>query len=261
MGHERIAVLPKTEKWQKVVEHVAKFDDSEADIAEIAKETIKNVRSKFRFIQFDQGVVAAFQYLVFLSVASRSSDPYSLKLADSITLPKNLMPLELTKAVHSWVNGKKESYEYGHFAHNSAGDAIAIWYREHQTSQISFLDSFDDPLVVWRKAGDGGGFCELARLFFGKFTERYLNYFLEREASGAIPNLSTRNQFKKQLSEHVDRISQHAFETAKITQSFAAGWYNKHTKEGMPPEKEIKNFLSIAFGKIREELLREVSDK
>jgi len=26
----------------------------------------------------------------------------------------------------------------------------------------------------------------------------------------------------------MDEVSRHAFETAKITQSFAAGWYHKH---------------------------------
>lgn len=261
MGHERIAILPKTEKWEKLVEHIAEFDNSEADIGEIAKETLRNVHSKFKFIQLDKGVIAAFQYLVFVSVASRSSNPYEIELADNTTLPKNLTPLELAKALHSWVNRKKESYEYGHFAHNSAGDAIAVWYREHQTSQISFLDSYGDPLEVWRKTGDGRGFCQLSRLFFAKFTERYLNYFLERQASGVIPNIAARSEFKRQLSQHVDKISQHAFETAKITQSFAAGWFTKHTKEGMPHERDIKGFLSIAFGKICEELLREVSYK
>jgi hypothetical protein len=112
---------------------------------------------------------------------------------------------------------------------------------------------------VWKRASNGAGFCELSRLFFAKFTERYLNYFLEREASAALPTIEDRERFREQLRQHVDQISQHAFETAKITQSFAAGWYNRHARQGRPAHREVEQFLSRAFGKIREELLREGS--
>ena len=63
-------------------------------------------------------------------------------------------------------------------------------------------------------------------------------------------------KFKQELEKYVEGISLHAFETAKITQSFAAGWFNKHSKEGVPSEKEIEGFLSIALGKMRDELQR-----
>jgi hypothetical protein len=112
---------------------------------------------------------------------------------------------------------------------------------------------------VWGRASNGAGFCELSRLFFAKFTERYLNYFLEREASAALPTIEDRQRFREQLRQHVDQVSQHAFEKAKITQSFAAGWYNRHARRGRPSRLEVERFLSIAFGKIREELLREGS--
>jgi len=69
--------------------------------------------------------------------------------------------------------------------------------------------------------------------------------------------LFERDEFEKQLAAHVDDVSQHAFETAKITQSFAAGWFNKHAKSGVPTDREITTFLTLAFGKMRAELQRE----
>lgn len=59
------------------------------------------------------------------------------------------------------------------------------------------------------------------------------------------------------MSRHVDDVSRHAFETAKIMQSFAAGWFNKHAKEGLPTNASMRGFLRLALGKLREELRRE----
>ncbi len=61
----------------------------------------------------------------------------------------------------------------------------------------------------------------------------------------------------KRLIEHIDVTSRHAFETARITQSFAAGWFNKYANKTLPADEDINNFLRIAFGKLREELWRE----
>lgn len=66
-----------------------------------------------------------------------------------------------------------------------------------------------------------------------------------------------RKQFNKNLEDHVDRISKHAFETSKITQSFAAGWYNKEVKTAFPSDRKIRGFLAFAFKKINSELIRE----
>ena len=84
-----------------------------------------------------------------------------------------------------------------------------------------------------------------------------MKYFLEREASAVITNISERKKFNEELEKHINQISKHAFETSKITQSFAAGWFNKNVKESYPEEKEIKGFLSYALGKMKGELLQE----
>ena len=112
---------------------------------------------------------------------------------------------------------------------------------------------------IWRRANNAEGFCEVARLFFSKFTERYLNYFLGREASAVLANAGEREQFASQLREHVDTVSKFAFETSRITQSFAAGWFNRHARDQAPSLDELEGFLSIAFGKMREGLMREAS--
>lgn len=257
MGHERVGLLPKTLKWRELVRQIASMYDSSIDISDIARQTIKNVRSRLRNISQDEGVKAAFQFLVTLSIASRADNPRKILFDVGIDLSEKVTPFSLAKAVRVWVNPRRRSVEYGEIAQSAAIDSIAIWYRKHNFNQLKLFNMEEDSFEVWRKAGTGAGFCELARIFFAKFTERYLNYFLEREATAALRNMEERDLFRSQLQDYMENISQHAFETAKITQSFAAGWFNKNTKEGFPNTKEIEGFLTLAFGKIRDELLRE----
>ena len=81
----------------------------------------------------------------------------------------------------------------------------------------------------------------------------------ERTYLTVVFPLGPSERFAAELRSHVNAISHHAFETSKIAQSFAAGWYNNHIKNKTPSDREIQAFLSTAFGKIREELQRERS--
>ena len=141
-------------------------------------------------------------------------------------------------------------------AQRAAADAIVTWRRENYAEQPDlFLDSA--PRSRWNGLGSGAGFCEMSRLYFAKLTERYLNYFLEREASAVIADLGARERFKNRLSAHVSEVSRHSFESAKITQSYAAGWFNKNALGTSPSNTQTKKFLAYAFEKLREEFRRE----
>ena len=220
---------------------------SETEVADIAQQTIQKVRSRFRHIMRDNGVLAAFQFLVNLAIASREENPQTWLLDIGIELPDNPTLLSFGKAVSAYVEPKRDSFEYGEIAQQAASDAIFEWHRENQPTMGFLFKSLEDPFEVWHKAGDGAGFCGLSRLFFAKFTQRYLEYFLEREASAALGYINDRNKFEKQLEEHVDAISLHAFEAAKISQSFAAGWFNKYAKEGVPSEERNKGIFIGCF--------------
>ena len=257
MGHKRIGVLPTSQRWQDIAQLIAGGHISDAEVANIAEKTIQNVKSRFRHIEQDDGVLGTFQFLVNLAIASREEDPQAWLLDIGIELPDNPTPLSFAKAVSAYVAPKKDSLEYGGIALQAAGDAISSWYDQNQERTLSLFELPEDPFEVWRKAGDGAGFCELSRLFFAKFTQRYLEYFLQRASTVALRDIDERIEFEQQLAKHVDNISLHAFETAEITQSFAAGWFNKRLKGDVPNEKEIEGFLSVAFGKIRDALQRE----
>jgi len=167
--------------------------------------------------------------------------------------------LRLVSELERWIRQQGGSPEYAEIAKRAAADAIAAWTKS-KVQQGDLFSADADPEVIWRSASNGAGFCEVSRVFFGKFLERYLKYFLEREASAELPTIRDREEFSRRLTTDLDALSHHAFETAQITQSFAAGWFNKRVGDGRrPTDDEIEGFLSFAFGKLREELRREAT--
>lgn len=261
MGHERIGILPRTKRWTSVVSSLASFSDSESNISEIAQKTLRNVQSRFEDIERDSGVQAAFQFLVLFSISAKQNNPSEFLNSHGIKLSDNITPLQIAKAVSEWVSKNSDSNEYASFAQSAAIDAIGEWYQQNQTFQKNLFAGDKNQFEVWRKSADGRGFCELSRLYFSKFTERYLKYFLERAASSSMNSIDARNRFNTELQEHLSEISKHAFETAKITQPFAAGWFNKNAKDSVPSARKIQGFLNIAFKKIKGELLREENSR
>ena len=259
MGHERVGVLPHTKSWRDVVGRLSAVATSDAGVSDIAKATLENVRNRFRYLNTDDGVKAAFQFLIALSTLGPSGSSEEHPSTPKIDLSTNPSPLRLASALREWVDAHRQSLEYAEIAKKAAVDTIALW-SERQKQQPSLFSEYDNVAEIWGRANNGAGFCEVARLFFSKFTERYLNYFLEREASAVLPDVQQRDQFASQLSQHIDGISKYAFETSRIAQSFAAGWFNNHARQRMPSNDEVEAFLSISFGKLREELLREGSE-
>jgi hypothetical protein len=252
MGHERMGVLPRSHSWREIVADIGDFPSS-GDVEAVTANTLGNVRARFDRIHEDPGVNAVFEFLVGLSATGGTwrEDP---QWAD---LPLGgATDLQLARALREWSNHRGGSLEYATLAQAAASDAIAAWSAVHSQQGNLFGDGEGNE-TVWREASSGAGFCELARLFFGNFTRRYLNYFLEREASAVLPTMDDRERFAAQMREHADRVSHHALETAKITQSFAAGWFNLNARDSRPSSEQIQGFLAVAFGKVREELLRE----
>ena len=258
MGHERVGALPRSKRWLDVVQGIAEASSVDGDVQGLANATLRNVRKQLLEVPADTGFVASFEFLLGLAL---SADPRGDKAPLgrlAIDLDANPSPLKLARALAEYVADKRQSTEYAEIARKAATDVIAAWTGE-QTRQLTITGDHERSSEVWRKASDGRGFCEVSRLFFGKFVERYLNYFIGREASGYLATTEDRERLARRLAEHVDGVSHHAFETSKITQSFAAGWFNRYAAEGMPKAEEISGFLSHAVGKLREEMLRQES--
>lgn len=258
MGHERVGTLPRTQRWRDVVAQIESMSGSDDEVAELARSTLENVRARFRRMHSDEGVVAAFQFLIVLAKYSSPGLNEIQQELPSVDLETNPSTLRLVSELRSWVDHHDGSLEYADLGKKASADAIVQW-SEQQKQQMSLFDDANDIKGIWQRADSGAGFCEVSRLFFSKFTERYLNYFLGREASAVGSSAAGRDRLEHQLRSHIDGVSKYAFESSRITQSFAAGWFNRYAKDEVPSSAEIRGFLSVAFGKMRDELLRETA--
>lgn len=257
MGHERVGLLPKTKKWNDLVRQIGSAYSSELPVASVATQTLRNVQKRYEFLFRDDTVKIAFSFLVAFSRACRFPDTRNELHKSGILMPEKPTLLSVVKALHERVPKYEATSEYGQLALAAAADAIGQWHNQHATTQLPLFHPSPEFFESWRTLGNGAGFCDLARLYFGKLTERYLYYFLDRAASATVSSIQQREQFQRDIRAYVDDVSKHAFETAKITQSFAAGWFTAHTREGLPDTEEVEGFLAIAFGKLRDELRRE----
>jgi hypothetical protein len=255
MGHERVGVLPRTREWRALVQQIAATAEAPDAVPAVAAATLLRVRQRFDRIHGDRGFQAAFGFILGLA----TSQP-RIQTGDDVAPPVDFnsdpSALRLTALMCSWVDARAESLEYAALAKRAAADVIAFWTSE-RSKQADLFGPAEGADRVWAGARNAGAFSELCRVFFGKFTERYIKYFLDREASAQLPSIDLRERFAVSLEHHVDALARHSFETTKIAQSFAAGWYNNHARSLRPDRQAVVAFLSFAMGKLREELLRE----
>jgi len=256
MGHERTGALPRTKRWRGLLAQITASSQVAGDafpIEAIARRTLENVAVQYSKLCDDSGVQAGFTFLLALTrpESHQEASAGSECLVDVSTNPSLVA---LVASLAAFVKSRGESPEYGAIATRAAADTVVAWVKRHPQETLFGPISATE---IWARAGTASGFSELARLFLARFTDRYLRYLLDRELSASLPDVATRERFNRTLSEHVEGLSRHAFETAQIAQSFAAGWYGKHATRSMPSSREIRSFLSIAFGKLSEELKRE----
>lgn len=222
MGHERIGLLPKSKKWRDIINLLSDFQGDPESVKEIAARTLSNVQNKLSNIYDDDGFSKSFKFLV--AAAGSFSDANAALSLESlnISIPNNPNPISFAIELKRWLPPNNLS-EIGTIAQEAAVDALAGFYRKHMSLGSDLLGVI--PVEnCWKEMSTAGGFSELARLFFSNYTNRYLNYFLEREAAISLGSLAKRLDFSEQINKH-------AFETAKITQSFSAGWYAKQLKK------------------------------
>lgn len=257
MGHERIGFLPRTKQWQAIIDQLAEYDNSSACVAQIAEATLKNINKTYKNMPYDESVIKAVQYLVTLSMSAKAVNQLIFLRENGCQIGQDISLMSLVRSAKEFISTEHGSLESNKIARDAVLQALVTFEREHTDTQLSLFDKSSSG--IWDSVGTGAAFCELSRSFFAAFSDRYLRYYLEREAAHTINNYQAMESFSNQLSEQAQALSYHAFDTAKLTQSFAAGWYNNHSKSKVPTEKDITGFLGMAFGKLREEFRREAA--
>jgi hypothetical protein len=265
MGHLRVGRLPKTKKWRDIVAQIASLPRGNPDVSILVRNTAAGVNSRLDRLEHDSAIRESFSFLLKLAYAGGEANPIEALSQYGIQINGVPTAVKLTRLLREAVEIDRDaSPEYTYIALSAAADAIFHWMRKtpEQTEPL-FPESRSHELVFnekLRELATGSEFCDLSRVYFARLTEKYLRYFLEREASSVLGTVEAKQQFDSSLSAYFEQLGRHAFETSKITESFAAGWFNKNCSQGFPRQKQIEAFLSHSFDKLKEELRREAHE-
>ena len=259
MGHVRTGFLPRTAQWNAIVHQLSLFGGDASVVSIIADGTLSAIKTTYEVMPFEESVIKAILYLANLAFSAKQADQIAYLNSHGYNVDKNLSTFSLVASAQRLITTENGSLEINKIAKDAAMQAVIVYQEKHQGNQIDlFGNEAQNPL---RSIGNGAAFCELARSFFAAFTDRQIKYYVERVAASAINNYGELERFTSSLSGQSNAIADHAFETSKIMQSFAAGWFNKHADTSLPSDKEITDFLRISFGKMREEFRREADGK
>lgn len=259
MGHERIGFLPRTKQWNAIVEQLSSYDGDEQDVAKIMHDTLNAIKKTYEAMPFDESVIKALSFLGTLAFSAKQDDQIEYLNRNGYEVDSNLSLFSLMASAQKYIATEKGSLEINKIAKDSALQAVIEYQQAYQTNQLSFLPEQTDK--AWKDAGTGAAFCQLSRAFFAAFTDRQIKYYVERVAASSIDDYDALRAFSTQLTTQSNAISGHAFDISKITQSFAAGWFNKNATVSFPDETKVQGFLHTAFGKLREEFRREAEGK
>lgn len=257
MGHERIGFLPKRKQWNSIVQQLSAYQPSAEATAKIADDTLNCIRKNYEQMPFDESVSKAIRFLALLSVSANQDSQSDFLKSNGCVVDDKLSLFSLVNSAKNYITTVDGSLETNKIARDAVLHAITTYQGKHTSDQLTLFG--DNTESVWKEAGSGAAFCELARSFFAAFTDRQIKYYIERSAASEINDYATLQSFTKGVSQTAESISHHAFETSKIMQSFAAGWFNKHAVTGIPTDSKITDFLRISFGKMREEFRREAT--
>ena len=259
MGHVRTGFLPRTAQWNAIVQQLSLFSGDASIVSIIADGTLSAIKKTYEAMPFDESVIKAISYLINLAFSAKQIDQIAYLNSQGYIVDKNLSIFSLVTSAQRLITTENGSLEINKIAKDAAMQAVIVYQEKHQSNQIDLFGNNDpNPLC---SIGNGAAFCELARSFFSAFTDRQIKYFVERVAASAINNYGELERFTSALSEQSNAIADHAFETSRIMQSFAAGWFNKYADTSLPSDKEVSDFLRTAFGKMREEFRREADGK
>lgn len=254
MGHIRLGTLPRSKKWQDVVNLIEASAplDAIAEAAALASEVDLNRATDDPGFQF---VAALLVRLPFLARAPGFEDV----LADLGFGPDSLssLPAFLTGLSNAI---ERNAFDVG-YSSDISGLAKAALIETIADKLGERLPTLFEPTPQeLRKAlagyASGQEFSRLTRTFFANLTYRSLDYFLSRE-------LANHTGTDRRFATDANRVSferalkQHTVEASRIIEEFAGGWYGKTVwQKNRLDQQEIDRFTRYSFKKMRDELGR-----
>jgi hypothetical protein len=252
LGHIRLGVLPKSRKWNQVVEQLRLG----ADIDAVAASASDAAETSLQAASNDPAFLHAFWLLTQVPLAARGPDFASDLHRLGVQVPDQPSLMDVVAAI----SGTVDRYAREQGGRTDLGEMAQMAAVESLTALVGpNLPSLFEPSpgevrrAIGRFAG-GDRFSALAREFFARLTQRSLHYYLSRELSKHI-GAGERFRDDAARSQFDDALDRHCREASRIVEAFAGGWYGKNVYQGdgLTPDA-IRKFAPVVFKKIRAEL-------
>ena len=187
VGHIRLGTLPRTLKWDQVVNLIA----GGGDVDRIAAASADAAEHGLERASKDEGFAHAFWLLTQIPQAARQPN-FSERLWElglNVSSKPTLLEIvaAFTRAVDDHVRERGKRSDLGEMAQHSASETLASLAGRELPSL--FGPTANDVQQALAKLGTSDRFSLVARDFFSRLTTRSLGYFLSRELSKHVgPN-------------------------------------------------------------------------
>lgn len=255
MGHIRIGVLPKTRKWKQVI---SLLNSKESSTSEIAAETAKAAKDFFIQKRFDPSLAFSYWLLTQITYRAKQDDYISAlrKIDLDISKVKNSFDFvgQVANFSKNQIKERGESFPISDIAQLALREVLTESVGE--VSKSLFGTTLDDIRGACRRYSSPGQFSKLARLYFSKVFTRGLKFLIDKESAN---NVGIGEKFENvfDLSDFNTALEAYCYQSAKIVEKFAEGWYSKRNWQGDISEKDAQGFVAVAVDKFQAEIARE----
>lgn len=253
MGHIRLSHLPRTRRWREVIELLG---SSAGTAAAVASATLDALDESFVANGADPGLVHAVWLLAKLPDAARggvfADALHTLGVTVSPTPSVADLTSGLARALDDHLDAHRQRSDVAEMALGAAVESIA---GDLTRRTATLFPAAGDAERGIAELGTEVQFGRLIRRFFARFTERCLNYYVDRELPRHVGEgkrfrtLADQQEFSRALDLHCQQAS-------KIVESFAGGWWSKARFENDLSEARTARFVGYALKKVRDELRR-----
>ncbi|MEM7244617.1 MAG: hypothetical protein AAF533_04700 [Acidobacteriota bacterium] len=251
MGHHEFYRLPRTRRWQEVIDLIG----AGAAGATVAAATSDAVRIDLEGGADDAGLTRALYLLARLPDAARSRD-FVAALA-SLGVQVGGVPsvaelvLGLNEAVGRHLQESGGRTDLGDLAQTALAETVAVVASDRAASL--FGTEPEDVRRELAKLGTKKQFGLVAGEFFGRLTERLYDYYLSRELPEHVGR-HRRFETLQAKQDFQDALRGHCREASLIVESFAGSWYSKARYQKDLSEERVARFTAYVLTKIRREL-------
>jgi len=266
MGHTRLGIIPKTQKWRDIVNGLSSSGEIGVqppefyNINSLISQTLEATQNYLGEAKNDLGLRYTFYLLAKVALASRDEGWVSSlqKLGINIREGDSLVEFttEFQTAIDDYLSRNLHSSDISEIAQQAAGEALTNLVAP---KAITLFGAGTEELQsAVKDYSTKNGFSRLGQKFFGIFVARYINFYISRVTAAQLGN--PRLSHVGELSRFNDELQLHCEQSAKIVHDFCGEWYSKTQYiEGINLNNSSR-FLAIALKKLQAEFELQEAD-